>query len=156
MASLHLFSSTSSAPLPSHGPPSTLSSTLLPPPSPVFSSFLILLFSTHCLLFCLPSPYGPFHPPLPPPSPPPLKEHGWLKPQVILVEGDPVPEGVDPRTVRFIPAKHPFALASVSGRHRAPGRPLSPHCPRDAHGGSRMHMEAVASERSSSRDMSVL
>ncbi|GJP51902.1 hypothetical protein CLOM_g11030 [Closterium sp. NIES-68] len=38
------------------------------------------------------------------------KEHGWKKPQVVLVEGDPVPEGIDPMTVRFIPRRHPFAL----------------------------------------------
>ncbi|CAI5518743.1 unnamed protein product, partial [Closterium sp. Naga37s-1] len=38
------------------------------------------------------------------------KEHGWKKPQVVLVEGDPVPDGVDPMTVRFIPRRHPFAL----------------------------------------------
>ncbi|CAI7834414.1 unnamed protein product [Closterium sp. NIES-54] len=41
------------------------------------------------------------------------KEHGWKKPQVVLVEGDPVPDGVDPMTVRFIPRRHPFALNQV-------------------------------------------
>lgn len=39
-----------------------------------------------------------------------MREHGWQKPKVVLVEGDPVPEGIDPRAVRFIPQRHPFAL----------------------------------------------
>lgn len=40
------------------------------------------------------------------------KEHGWKKPEHVLVEGEPIPEGIDPMTVRFIPKKHPFALSS--------------------------------------------
>lgn len=38
------------------------------------------------------------------------KEHGWKKPELVLIEGESIPEGVDPMTVRFIPKKHPFAL----------------------------------------------
>ncbi|GJP36419.1 hypothetical protein CLOM_g20929 [Closterium sp. NIES-68] len=43
------------------------------------------------------------------------KEHGWKKPELVLVEGDPVPEGVDPMTVRFIPRRHPFSLNQGEG-----------------------------------------
>eukprot|EP00897_Mesotaenium_endlicherianum_P009348 jgi/Mesen1/8441/ME000475S07703 len=40
-----------------------------------------------------------------------MAEHGWKKPEATLVEGDAVPPGVDPKAVRYIPRKHPFALA---------------------------------------------
>lgn len=39
-----------------------------------------------------------------------MREHGWKKLEMVLVEGDTIPEGVDAKAVRFIPRKHPFAL----------------------------------------------
>ncbi|KAF8702577.1 hypothetical protein HU200_032961 [Digitaria exilis] len=36
----------------------------------------------------------------------------WKRPTVFLREGDPLPPDVDPDTVRWIPANHPFAPAS--------------------------------------------
>lgn len=41
-----------------------------------------------------------------------IRAYQWKRPTVFLKEGDPVPEGVDPETVRWIPANHPFATAT--------------------------------------------
>ncbi|XP_057826874.1 protein MULTIPLE CHLOROPLAST DIVISION SITE 1 isoform X2 [Cryptomeria japonica] len=41
-----------------------------------------------------------------------IRAYQWKRPTVFLKEGDPVPEGVDPETVRWIPSNHPFATAS--------------------------------------------
>ncbi|KAH9316339.1 hypothetical protein KI387_024966, partial [Taxus chinensis] len=41
-----------------------------------------------------------------------IRAYQWKRPTVFLKEGDPIPEGVDPETVRWIPANHPFATAS--------------------------------------------
>lgn len=40
-----------------------------------------------------------------------LAEHGWKQREIILVEGDELPEGVDEKAVRYIPKTHPFALS---------------------------------------------
>ncbi|KAK1321103.1 hypothetical protein QJS10_CPA03g02454 [Acorus calamus] len=37
------------------------------------------------------------------------RAYQWKRPTVFLKEGDPVPPDVDPDTVRWIPANHPFA-----------------------------------------------
>jgi hypothetical protein len=38
-----------------------------------------------------------------------VQAYKWKRPSVFLVEGEPVPEGVDPEEVRWIPSNHPFA-----------------------------------------------
>ncbi|XP_024521354.1 protein MULTIPLE CHLOROPLAST DIVISION SITE 1 [Selaginella moellendorffii] len=38
-----------------------------------------------------------------------IQAYHWRRPVVFLNEGDPVPEGVDPEEVRWIPSNHPFA-----------------------------------------------
>jgi hypothetical protein len=38
--------------------------------------------------------------------------HQWKRPTMFLREGDSLPPDVDPDTVRWIPANHPFAAAS--------------------------------------------
>ncbi|KAJ3706844.1 hypothetical protein LUZ61_010549 [Rhynchospora tenuis] len=40
------------------------------------------------------------------------RAYQWKRPKVFLKEGDPVPPGVDPDSVRFIPSNHPFASTS--------------------------------------------
>ena len=40
------------------------------------------------------------------------RAYEWKRPKVFLKEGDPVPPNVDPDTVRWIPANHPFATTS--------------------------------------------
>jgi hypothetical protein len=40
------------------------------------------------------------------------RAHQWKRPTVFLREGDSLPPDVDPDTVRWIPANHPFAAAS--------------------------------------------
>nr|XP_043632647.1 protein MULTIPLE CHLOROPLAST DIVISION SITE 1 [Erigeron canadensis] len=37
------------------------------------------------------------------------RAYQWKRPTVFLKEGDPIPSDVDPDTVRWIPANHPFA-----------------------------------------------
>lgn len=37
------------------------------------------------------------------------RAYQWKRPKVFLKEGDPIPPDVDPDTVRWIPANHPFA-----------------------------------------------
>lgn len=37
------------------------------------------------------------------------RAYQWKRPTIFLKEGDPVPADVDPDTVRWIPANHPFA-----------------------------------------------
>lgn len=41
-----------------------------------------------------------------------VRAYRWKRPTLFLKEGDPIPPGVDPDTVRWIPANHPFATAS--------------------------------------------
>lgn len=41
-----------------------------------------------------------------------VRAYQWKRPTLFLKEGDPIPPGVDPDTVRWIPANHPFATAS--------------------------------------------
>lgn len=41
-----------------------------------------------------------------------VRAYQWKRPTLFLKEGDPLPPGVDPDTVRWIPANHPFATAS--------------------------------------------
>ncbi|KAL2634531.1 hypothetical protein R1flu_006010 [Riccia fluitans] len=41
-----------------------------------------------------------------------IQAYRWKRPSVFLSEGDPVPEGVDPEEVRWIPSNHPFATTS--------------------------------------------
>ncbi|CAK9193886.1 unnamed protein product [Sphagnum troendelagicum] len=38
-----------------------------------------------------------------------VQAYKWKRPSLFLVEGEPVPEGVDPEEVRWIPSNHPFA-----------------------------------------------
>jgi hypothetical protein len=40
------------------------------------------------------------------------RAHQWKRPTMFLREGDSLPPDVDPDTVRWIPANHPFAAAS--------------------------------------------
>eukprot|EP00250_Pteridium_aquilinum_P017659 c23724_g1_i1 orf=169-1176(+) len=40
-----------------------------------------------------------------------VQAYQWKRPTVFLVEGDQIPDGVDPDTVRWIPPNHPFATA---------------------------------------------
>lgn len=40
------------------------------------------------------------------------RAYQWKRPTVFLKEGDPVPSDVDPDTVRWIPANHPFATTA--------------------------------------------
>lgn len=40
------------------------------------------------------------------------RAYQWKRPTVFLREGDSLPPDVDPDTVRWIPANHPFAAAS--------------------------------------------
>ena len=40
-----------------------------------------------------------------------VQAYQWKRPTVFLVEGEPVAEGIDPDTVRWIPPNHPFATA---------------------------------------------
>ena len=37
------------------------------------------------------------------------RAYHWKRPTIFLKEGDPIPSDVDPDTVRWIPANHPFA-----------------------------------------------
>lgn len=37
------------------------------------------------------------------------RAYQWKRPTIFLKEGDPIPPDVDPETVRWIPANHPFA-----------------------------------------------
>lgn len=37
------------------------------------------------------------------------RAYQWKRPTIFLKEGDPIPADVDPDTVRWIPANHPFA-----------------------------------------------
>eukprot|EP00252_Welwitschia_mirabilis_P018530 TRINITY_DN4116_c0_g1_i1.p1 TRINITY_DN4116_c0_g1~~TRINITY_DN4116_c0_g1_i1.p1 ORF type:complete len:319 (-),score=43.58 TRINITY_DN4116_c0_g1_i1:182-1138(-) len=41
-----------------------------------------------------------------------MRAYRWKRPTMFLKEGDPLPPGVDPDTVRWVPANHPFATAS--------------------------------------------
>lgn len=41
-----------------------------------------------------------------------VQAYRWKRPVVFLSEGEPVPEGVDPEEVRWIPANHPFATTT--------------------------------------------
>jgi hypothetical protein len=41
------------------------------------------------------------------------RAHQWKRPTVFLREGDSLPPDVDPDTVRWIPANHPFTAASI-------------------------------------------
>lgn len=41
-----------------------------------------------------------------------IQAYRWKRPVVFLSEGEPVPEGVDPEEVRWIPANHPFATTT--------------------------------------------
>ncbi|KAG6543341.1 hypothetical protein Mapa_015255 [Marchantia paleacea] len=41
-----------------------------------------------------------------------IQAYKWKRPIVFLNDGDPVPEGVDPEEVRWIPSNHPFATTS--------------------------------------------
>ena len=40
------------------------------------------------------------------------RAYQWKRPKVFLKEGDPIPPDVDPDTVRWIPANHPFATTT--------------------------------------------
>ncbi|KAI4339969.1 hypothetical protein MLD38_024851 [Melastoma candidum] len=40
------------------------------------------------------------------------RAYQWKRPAVFLKEGDPVPADVDPETIRWIPANHPFATTA--------------------------------------------
>lgn len=40
------------------------------------------------------------------------RAYQWKRPTVFLKEGDPIPPDVEPDTVRWIPANHPFATTS--------------------------------------------
>ncbi|XP_068646175.1 protein MULTIPLE CHLOROPLAST DIVISION SITE 1 isoform X2 [Aristolochia californica] len=40
------------------------------------------------------------------------RAYQWKRPTVFLKEGDPVPTDVDPDTIRWIPANHPFATTA--------------------------------------------
>lgn len=40
------------------------------------------------------------------------RAYQWKRPTIFLREGDPVPPDVDPDTIRWIPANHPFATTS--------------------------------------------
>ncbi|KAI4390024.1 hypothetical protein MLD38_002180 [Melastoma candidum] len=40
------------------------------------------------------------------------RAYQWKRPTVFLKEGDPIPADVDPETVRWIPANHPFATTA--------------------------------------------
>lgn len=40
------------------------------------------------------------------------RAYQWKRPTTFLKEGDPIPPDVDPDTVRWIPANHPFATTS--------------------------------------------
>lgn len=37
------------------------------------------------------------------------RAYQWKRPTIFLKEGDPIPTDIDPDTVRWIPANHPFA-----------------------------------------------
>nr|CAD1844677.1 unnamed protein product [Ananas comosus var. bracteatus] len=41
------------------------------------------------------------------------RAYQWKRPTVFLKEGDSVPPNVDPETIRWIPANHPFAATSI-------------------------------------------
>lgn len=41
-----------------------------------------------------------------------VQAYRWKRPVVFLSEGEPVPEGVDPEEVRWIPTNHPFATTA--------------------------------------------
>ncbi|KAG9442535.1 hypothetical protein H6P81_018389 [Aristolochia fimbriata] len=41
------------------------------------------------------------------------RAYQWKRPTVFLKEGDPVPPDVDPDTIRWIPANHPFATTAT-------------------------------------------
>ncbi|CAM6113781.1 unnamed protein product [Calypogeia fissa] len=43
-----------------------------------------------------------------------IHAYKWRRPMVFLNEGEPVPEGVDPEEVRWIPSNHPFATTTNS------------------------------------------
>ncbi|XP_051118085.1 protein MULTIPLE CHLOROPLAST DIVISION SITE 1 isoform X2 [Andrographis paniculata] len=40
------------------------------------------------------------------------RAYQWKRPKVFLKEGEPIPPDVDPDTIRWIPANHPFATTS--------------------------------------------
>ncbi|MCO5575484.1 hypothetical protein L7F22_029285 [Adiantum nelumboides] len=40
-----------------------------------------------------------------------VQAYQWKRPTVFLVEGEQIPDGADPDTVRWIPPNHPFATA---------------------------------------------
>lgn len=40
-----------------------------------------------------------------------VQAYQWKRPTVFLIEGEPIPDGIDPDTVRWIPSNHPFATA---------------------------------------------
>ncbi|KVI07677.1 hypothetical protein Ccrd_013983 [Cynara cardunculus var. scolymus] len=40
------------------------------------------------------------------------RAYQWKRPTIFLKEGDPIPSDVDPDTVRWIPANHPFATTA--------------------------------------------
>lgn len=40
------------------------------------------------------------------------RAYQWKRPTIFLKEGDPIPPDVDPETVRWIPANHPFATTA--------------------------------------------
>ena len=42
-----------------------------------------------------------------------LRAYQWKRPTIFLREGDSVPPDVDPDTVRWIPANHPFATTAT-------------------------------------------
>ncbi|KAL3693337.1 hypothetical protein R1sor_006988 [Riccia sorocarpa] len=41
-----------------------------------------------------------------------IQAYQWKRPVVFLSEGEPVPQGVDPEEVRWIPSNHPFATTN--------------------------------------------
>lgn len=62
----------------------------------------------------------------------------WKRPKVFLKEGDPIPPDVDPDSVRWLPANHPFATTvsdidekmaqdNVSQKHGVPSRIKAEH-----------------------------
>ena len=66
------------------------------------------------------------------------RAYQWKRPTVFLKEGDSVPPDVDPDTIRWIPANHPFATTStdigedfahknVSQKHGVPFRIQAEH-----------------------------
>ncbi|XP_020247799.1 protein MULTIPLE CHLOROPLAST DIVISION SITE 1 [Asparagus officinalis] len=66
------------------------------------------------------------------------RAYQWTRPKVFLKEGDPIPPDVDPDSVRWVPANHPFATTTsdidekkaqdnVSQKHGVPSRIREEH-----------------------------